>query len=818
MMNKKLILSAASAAVLTVSCVSMYKGDGSRKVAGDLGSEMFNYSKAPYREKFEKMKDDTLDFSDQRSPEQFSEQVAASLSVGGKIPVTSGLIITDNEMAFQAKLNLVKKAKKSIRMVYFIYGNDQTSSAMNQALIGAANSGVSVTLLVDFITNYSKIDLFEMLSDRTNGKIKIQFYNFPQASLMYDVNYLTLPCPDKVPANANACQNAKEQTLAKMSDPQRPSQMTKLFLTGLYAKNPAPMMMALLRGAQIDPNLYTQQAESADKEISADELKELGKIVAGAALGNLGDKIKLSIALSMHGQALVSVVNEIQGRLPLKTVNKYNHDHEQHWDHLTDYTHHKLLVVDGDEFILGGRNIEDSYHMNNMGPKGKYVFMDTDFLVKTQNRGAEKVEASFDAIAFGPMSASIEHLRSNLYNELMLNLTRSEKSQPSASELALNSCKESPDLVSCLDKSLKQQPSYQSLQSRMAHQEQEMNKFASGYKNKEIQGMTLSSEDKGAQFYYLQNTTVFKNDRNRDNKADRQFGSRIGSEHEYGKNIQAAWIKGLENICRISREEKTEKRVIFHTAYLLLPSNIIHQFAKMMNGDYGDCSKVRISLLTNSPETTDLAPINILARYQFASLFNYYTSLEQYASDFQRQFPKTKFYHPKFEYYEYNVAAGTPLSLHTKTTLIGNDLIIGSANADVRSYYMDTNNAMMIRNATALNKQYIQFVDSIISAKKVSPKMDRFVRVSLETLKTQNNDFLQAGVEKYKQQGRLPEARFGKAMQAINQAGETIYNTTEDILQFRKRFSGLTENSDHFKNNTELNDAANQYDGLFKVF
>jgi phosphatidylserine/phosphatidylglycerophosphate/cardiolipin synthase-like enzyme len=38
-------------------------------------------------------------------------------------------------------------------------------------------------------------------------------------------------------------------------------------------------------------------------------------------------------------------------------------------------------------------------------------------------------------------------------------------------------------------------------------------------------------------------------------------------------------------------------------------------------------------------------------------------------------------------------------SLHSKVWIIGDDLIVGSANADVRSYMMDANNAVMIRHA-----------------------------------------------------------------------------------------------------------------------
>ena len=51
---------------------------------------------------------------------------------------------------------------------------------------------------------------------------------------------------------------------------------------------------------------------------------------------------------------------------------------ERDWEYLTDYLHHKLLLVDQRHVQLGGRNVEDSYHMRPIPLTTKYVFMDTD--------------------------------------------------------------------------------------------------------------------------------------------------------------------------------------------------------------------------------------------------------------------------------------------------------------------------------------------------------------------------------------------------------------------------------------------------------
>lgn len=144
-MNKKLILSAASVVVLTVSCVSMYKGDGSRKVAS-------NSQQDEYNDHFNKIAKRSLSFYNQNGSYKYSDEQLASAA---NIPVTEGEIITNNDVAFQKKLSMIESAKREIRMVYFIYQNDVSSSRLNEALIAKAEAGVKVSLMVDFITNYS---------------------------------------------------------------------------------------------------------------------------------------------------------------------------------------------------------------------------------------------------------------------------------------------------------------------------------------------------------------------------------------------------------------------------------------------------------------------------------------------------------------------------------------------------------------------------------------------------------------------------------------------------------------------------------------
>ncbi len=67
----------------------------------------------------------------------------------------------------------------------------------------------------------------------------------------------------------------------------------------------------------------------------------------------------------------------------------------------------------------------------------------------------------------------------------------------------------------------------------------------------------------------------------------------------------------------------------------------------------------------------------------------------------------------KFDYYELQSSAGDiHRSPHSKVWVLGDDIIVGSANADVRSYMMDANNAVLIRRAPKLRRQYEAMFDS----------------------------------------------------------------------------------------------------------
>ena len=78
----------------------------------------------------------------------------------GALAISDGAVITDNDASFLSKIRLVEEAKSTLDLTYFIYADDQSSSVLSEALIAAARRGVKVRLLVDYQTNYKRLDMF----------------------------------------------------------------------------------------------------------------------------------------------------------------------------------------------------------------------------------------------------------------------------------------------------------------------------------------------------------------------------------------------------------------------------------------------------------------------------------------------------------------------------------------------------------------------------------------------------------------------------------------------------------------------------------
>ncbi len=835
-MNKKILLIAGLGIALVagvVSCVSSQINTTDRGVASvsDNIKKIFEDNMDRY----------AMNFSDQSPAKNLSSAEILKFASSSKLNLQKAEVIIDNDAAFDSKLAMIKSAQKEIRLVYFIYANDDSASVLTSELIKKAQSGVKVKLLVDIFTNYANMDLFSMMLKEGRGNIDIRFYNFPSERILADAKYMTLPCPKLDKPEANSCQLFKADLMKSLSN-QETTFFSRMMLSGLYGKSKIALKVALGVGGQIDPADYKKKEGAEEQDIG--QLFEFFKLMIDAKINhNIISMIKVQIAMAMHPDELNPVMNELTGRLPIINdiiVPGKKTTHTQEWDHLTDYTHHKLIVVDGREFQLGGRNVEDSYHMKSrLGAKGKYIFMDTDFHGVTSAGGASEIEKSYDSMFnFKEMVADFKTVQRVMPFDI--------PSNPEALGMAAGSClqdaqagKVAPDkLGSCIEERFSKMPNFVSESIRQQKAQSEMNASAENYltnyegtakkqlrDNWKMQSSyspqlnQLSQADlQTAEVYYIENTSFNV----KGAEKVRQVGSRIGAEAKYNKNIHALWYKGLENTCKMSRDTQTDKRVILHSAYLFMPSGLVHKIAKMLNGDYGDCHRVHLTLLTNSFQTTDLNVINIFARYQMIQLFKHYGGMVAYEKSFNEdgRFHYKRWF-PTLDYFEYNAShVGTGISLHTKLSLLGDDMIIGSANADARSYYMDTNNGVFIRNAHELVRDYTKFIDDIISDKNKSTEWtQKYAAYTPEMIQGENKFILSQMLKKWDKKGRVDEKKKQIILETMDRLGKHVTDATSELLNFRDSIlkTMSEEKRDRNKFELELNELSNKFDDLFKV-
>lgn len=864
-MNKKFVVLASLSLALSlgvVSCISAQKGPD-REIASDFWSDIADL----FRTK-------TEDFSGNTRARELDSETVAKRATSGKLALTEGEILIDNDASFDSKVNMIRSATRSIRMSYFIYADDDSSSIITSELIKAATQrNVKVSLLVDFITSYGRVDFFQMMAQEGRGNIDIRFYNFPSIRIQQDAVYMTLPCPAVAKPDSDTCKRSKEATM-KTLNPNNPTFFSSLFLAGLYSKNATAMKIALGLGGQIDPaKLKASGAETSEEDMA--RMMEFLKLYYEAKVkGNIGAMIKLTIAMFMYGEELNPIVNELSGRIPLaserETLPGKKTTHAQEWDHLTDYTHHKLVAVDGREFQLGGRNVEDSYHMKSRVPpkagekaKGKYIFMDTDFRGQTAPGGIAAIEKSYDrTFNFREMVAPLSEVQRVIPADLIMNnealgeAAMGCMAQAQASKLTMS-------VEKCVKSAMRSSAKYVSSATRVAAAKQALEESVTNYTNNyarngkkvmrdNVKGAAwsanvgnLSTNDlRSSEVYYVENTS-FNVKAKKDEDIVRRAGSRIGGEKFYNKNIHALWYRGLENACYTSKKQNKDVRVVLHTAYLFMPSGLIHKIAKMLNGDYGDCSRVRVTLLTNSFATTDLNVINIFSRYQMNQLFSRYAGLQEYVKK-----NKERRFFPTLDYFEYNAeGAGLGVSLHTKLSLLGDDMIIGSANADTRSYAMDTNNAVFIRNAHDLNRDYVQFIDRLIGDSKRTKNMTHeYAFMQNAQLKAENNMILGAMICRWDKksschnaadpnksgvmnateirQSRFTQERIAEMLKTIDDIGQRVSVDTYRIVNFRSEFDqveqvggghGAQNNPEEQWLEREMNGLSNSFDDLFKV-
>ncbi|MEP6934491.1 MAG: hypothetical protein ABI988_11185, partial [Nitrospirota bacterium] len=700
----------------------------------------------------------------------------------------------------QSKLEMIKSAKTSIDAMYYIYAEDFSSSVLTQALLDAALRGVRVRLLVDYQTNYNNLDLFSMMEKYGNtghGTLEVRLFNRPSRSIVKDAVFLTLGCGEVQPKSGQKCGSSKNAEIeARFRDEQlggRPAAdvgasninigNSGLFLSGLYAKDPDIMALAVLEGQSIDLESLKKSGQSPSAQ-EKQQLKKLGQIYlhsrVGAPFQRLTSKIQLAFIFEVDGKTVTPLHDTFTGYFPIE--RKGDEHAERDWEYLTDYLHHKLLLVDQRQVQLGGRNIEDSYHMLPNQLTKKYVFMDTDFRVdlKAEELALQRAfEAQWN---FVPMVATVAEVRQHAPNDYAANhaiLKQAEKEW----------CHDKPQAAQedCILNEFAERAV--PLGKRIEARHEEMNANAKRYWKDypfahTVDGSPSFHVDDGAFVAYVENLPFYGQPG--DPPITRSYGAVNGQEARYGKRIHSLWLLGLANACSLGTAEKPQ-RVIFHSAYFSQPSNLLSMLAKMTNGNL-DCRHVTITVLTNSMATTDLSVVNLLAQQSIKAYQEYYANNRNVLTS------------PRVEYFEYQAATpenacvphkGQPsqhVSLHTKVSLFGDDMIVGSANGDVRSYMMDSNNGMMIRNAPAFMNGYRMYIDDLLKDESKTLNLTAYyAEVSHDQLIREDRKALECLIDKYGIRAHISAAEITTAEDRIIELLNKAYTLSQAILAGGKK-------------------------------
>lgn len=703
------------------------------------------------------------------------DDVLAQQATAGPLAVTEAQVITQNDAAFAEKLRLVEAAKHSLDLAYYIFGDDYTSSRLSQALIDAARRGVRVRLLIDYFSAYKDLDRFSWLEQQGGGNIAVRLYNRPTREIIKDAAYLTLSCAD-VGVKASACDEQKVAAVdghfaADVLDGQDYSNRSfagsSLFLSGLYGKNPKLMAYAITRGQAIDTEVLAAGSATADSA-QAEQLKALGKLYfkaryMGGAEG-LAAKLKLAFVRLTFAEQVNPVFDTVNSYLPLARQN--NAQAQKDWDYLTAFLHHKFLLADRSAFMLGGRNVEDSYHMEPNRLADKYIFMDTDIRLKLENT-SDALAESFDRLwQLRSVVASLDEIRQHAPNDVLMNFDVVQAAQ--------DACAQGKN-EACVDRYL--DTYFAPLPARMktvaADHRKHLRRYAKDYRR--AKAPVPTTVDDGASIFYFENLPMAD--------GHRGYGALHNNEAAASKHIQAIWRSALQNVCAAKAPAKRD--VIFHNAYLFLPANLLQDVAAALDGTR-PCKGVTLSVITNALATTDLNIVNLLAVWQLKAL----------ADHLQETGKKPDA--ATLRYYEYQPVAGTRLSLHSKVMVFDDEIFIGSANADVRSLMMDSNNGVYIRNAPVFTQAYKLRLQQLLGTpERIVDDTQRIGR-DAGTLSIEMNQLIDQLLARYAGKDRLTDEQRAELKGQIQGTTQKVYQLSREIMRGN-------------------NKAADQFNALFKA-
>ena len=714
--------------------------------------------------------------SDESSRGSFSDETALRHSSGEELAFTSARVITANDEAFLSKLSMVESAESSIDIAYYIFADDYTSSAFARALIDAARRGVRVRMLLDYSSTYPNLDLYSMMQtegNRGSGSLQVRFYNRPTRNIVMDAAYVSLRC-NEIDA-AESCSDAKMDEIGTRFDAETIGGVpaadigisnldiygSGVFLSGLYAKHPELMALAVTQGREL------KDSQPGGPGIALDHLPalvKLAKIYWRARTGNLFQRLTARIQLAIisvkAGQYVDPLYEIVSENLPIRRRDLA--DSLRDWEYVTDYLHQKLLIVDGRRIQLGGRNIEDTYHLRQDQLDSGLKFMDTDVRIDTVS-GGRSVESSFERLwEFSTMVASLDEVRQHAPNELLAN--------QSAFESANEQCTAADE--ACFEREFARLA--MAIPEREAHHREQMQRNAEHFDTVLLPDMRTRAPssidiDAGAKLFYLENIPF--SGKYGDTLQGRSYGARNDREARSGKRIHSAVLNSMKSVCRAATSAKPE-RIVINNAYFFPPSNLVDTVARMIDGRT-PCRHVDITIVTNSRNTTDLQIVNTFGRHVAFAFSDYLRSIRDTDNG------------ATLRYYELQPGEGpVQASLHSKVWIIGDDVIVGSANADVRSYMMDANNAVMIRHAPRMRAGLQALIDETLAdSSKAKDLTAYYDSTTHDQIIEEDRKAFRAIVDSIGAADRLSDAQKDEVVQRFVGLMQQIYQLTIDGLK-----------------------------------
>lgn len=251
--------------------------------------------------------------------------------------ITKSVVHLSGESGYFKKIEMIDNAKpkSTIRLAYFIFEDDYSSSFLAQKLIQAVKRDVRVEIVMDYMMTEKYVDWIKFL---VHNGINIKRFRPPTKDF---VAYL--------------------KTNLKMSD-------ADSFLKGLSLQNPELIMKGMMSSEQLRPIIE----ENMGKIVQFKAMQSSGKLSA-EQVGALQSTMLLQLITSEKNIAIIPKLAKM--RKLTKTYLKR--------------MHHKILISEtkhGKEFIVGGRNISDEYHIspseldspNNLLKGRSYPFIDSE--------------------------------------------------------------------------------------------------------------------------------------------------------------------------------------------------------------------------------------------------------------------------------------------------------------------------------------------------------------------------------------------------------------------------------------------------------